>query len=246
MALQAVQRLEETFLAHGIVDGGYPAVTQRPHPLDEVRCVGQHGFRAAVGLCNAGLGGRPDYANDLRPEGGGPLAEQGAGAPSRSVDQHSIAATHPIAAADQIPGGESLQHDRRSRLIGNRVGQPDQSLDRPVAALRTGPRRQPGIRHAIAATQALHAVTGLLDHARGLGADAGRQGQRIQPGPVIAIEVIEPDSRLPERDFPRCRWQQRHGFPPQDVGTAEFVDTDHVGYGGLHDASIIAPCQRRF
>src|SRR6185436_16802892 len=93
---------------------------------------------AAVDLRDLRLLVRAGGANHSRAEMLRPLAQDGADAAGRSMDQDRFARPWPEDSVDDQRCGEPFHHHRRRLLVGYAAWKLDQALRRNVACLRIG------------------------------------------------------------------------------------------------------------
>jgi hypothetical protein len=67
-----------------------------------------------------------------------------------------------------------------------------------------------------------------VDDAGSLGARRERQGLRVETGAVIDVDEIEADGFLAKLDLARAGLPDVDFFPLEDIGTADFMDSDGV------------------
>src|SRR6185437_5253104 len=127
---QAIERGREGRLADAVVGDGALG------PLGDFGDTGWEVLRrivddvvGAAALGDLRFGRRADGSDDGGAEMLAPLAENLADAAGRGVDEDEVAGLYAIGLAQQVLGGEALQHHRRRLLIADIVRQLDEVLD---------------------------------------------------------------------------------------------------------------------
>ena len=139
---EAVERVVEGRLPHGVVDDGDARPTgQRPHALREVLARVDDHVIAAVGPGEGGLGVAADGADDGGTQMLGPLAGDEADTPGGRVEEDRVTTLHPVRATEQVLGGQALQHHRGSLLVADR-GRLEPGVPRNHASRRDMGRSQ--------------------------------------------------------------------------------------------------------
>jgi hypothetical protein len=231
---QAVERAHEDILADAVIDHRDPlAAGDLAHALREVLGRVVDDMVAAVRPGQFALGRRPDGTDHRRPQRLRPLAGNEPDAAGRRMDQHGIPGLHAIGAAQQVGGGQTLQHHRRRGVEADLFRQAEQAVRRKVARLGVGAHRAAGIGDAIADRDLGHALADRLDHPGPLEADPRRQGQRVESAAMIGVDEIEADRGVAHGGFPGGG--RRHGdfLPDQHLRTAGPVNADGAVHAGL-------------
>src|SRR5574343_973987 len=106
-------------------------------------------------------------------------------------------------------------------------------MRRDVAHLGIRANRPAGISHTLADLDLADAFANRLDHTGAFQANARGQGQRIEAGAVIGIDVVEADGVVAYRRFAGSRGGQIDRFPAQNLGAAGLMNADGVGHRSL-------------
>ena len=229
---QAVERLQESVLADGVVDRRhFLALRDFVDALREIlaridNCVG-----AAMGLGELCLLIVADGADDGGAEMLRPLAQDKADAAGRGVQQDGIAGFDAIGLADQILHRQALQHHRRCGLVVDVVGQFDQTVSRNHPLFGIGAERRASIGDAVARPKIGDARPDFLHHASRLAAQAARQLHGIEPRPVVDIDKIQAHGSMADARLPRPGLANLDFLPGHNFGTAGFMKADGVRHG---------------
>ncbi len=232
---QAVQGAHEGLLAHGVVDRVHAlAAGDLPHPGNEVLAGVDDGVVAAVGTGDLRLGIGAHGADHRGPQAPGPLAGDQADATGGRVDQHRVTGFHPVDAPQQVVGRHAAQHHRGGGALLDVVRQLHQARGRHDAGLGIGPGRRRGIGHPVAFLEGRHPFPHVLHHARGLHAQAARQGrQRVESGAEVDVDEVQAHGGLAQAHLAGSGFTHLDGFPAHDLGAAGLVDSDCMGHGVL-------------
>ena len=166
---------------------------------------------AAVRPCDLRLLLAADRADDLRADGGCPLAEQPPDTAGRAGNQHDFARLYAAQPAQQIVGGEPPADDGG----GGRIVDIPRNRDQPVCgdiAARAPGAGQVGIGQPVAGPDALDARAHRLGNS--CRRDAGNEGRPFLRR--LDAAAVEPESRLAEPHLAGAG--QAYGFLLDDRG----------------------------
>ena len=193
---------------------------------------------------------RPDRRDHGRAERLQPLHHDGADAARRGVDEDRVARLHRVGAADEGVDGEPLQHRPGRDPVRDVVGQLHDPVRRehPRLGVRARPR---DVRDPVAGADVRDAGADRLDDARRLDAEPGRQRERVEPAPVVDVDVVHADRALPDAGLARRRARPgsrpRAGAPParrsRGCGSPWPCGSASASGGRVH-ASGRAPARR--
>jgi len=131
--------------------------------------------------------------------------------------------------------GHALEHHRRRLSVVDAVRDGDQAIGRHQPFLGIGADRRVGVGDPVAGLELGDAGAHRLDHAGRFEADDSRQGtRRIEAGPMIDVDVIEPDRRLPNARLTRPWCADVDVLVFQHFGSAVLVDANGLGHDGPH------------
>ena len=180
------------------------------------------------------LFGRTHRADDGGAQSLRPLAQDEADAARCRMDEDRVARLHLEGAAQQILGGEALQHHGGAHLVGDIFGQLDQKLrvDQPLFRIAAGHGR---IGHAVADLERIDALADGDHLARAL--VAGREGKLGGIGALAKIDLDEIQTNGVMADLDLAAPGRRHGdlLHLQDFRAAGLVHADRSGHShSLH------------
>ena len=67
-------------------------------------------------------------------------------------------------------------------------------------------------------------------------------GERVQPGPVVGVDEIDPDGGVPDAGLALAGFADLDVLPAEDLGAAGLVDADGFRHGVfLEDAVVRSP-----
>src|SRR6516165_4806398 len=144
-----------------------------------------------------------------------PLASQKADATGGGMDQDSMMMLDPEGLVQEIPDGETLQHQYGALFISDVVGQLDQLLPGDVALGRIG-TEVVVVGDAIAGVEMRHAGA-YRDYLAGrfVAGDERQPGRLVEAGAIVDIDEIQPDGVLADADLAGPRQGQIDGFVDQ-------------------------------
>src|SRR5690606_3598395 len=236
---QAVERLEERLAADRIVDDRHTlAVGQGPDTRDDVVVREQHDV-ATVRFRDRTLRLAAHDADHACAAAFRPLRAQQADAAGGRVQQDRIPCADAVAAVQQVPRREPLQHHGRRGPVVDRVGQRHEPLRVDETLLGIGvERRRARIRDALPRHEAGDPCADRGDHAGRLAAETARQRYRIEALAVVRVDHVETDRGVAHADFVRARLVHVDFAELQHLRSAELVDT----YGSWHASPSRQPC----
>lgn len=160
----AVQRGFPGILAHRVVDHrALLPVGQFEHPPRHVLMAIVDGLPGTVLPGQARLFRRADGADQLHSKGLGPLAGEQAHAARGGMEENGFAAPQFVGLAQQVLGGEPLEHHRGGLFEVDAVGQVDQLLLRQHMQFAVGAQRAGGVGDAVADLETGHFAAHRLD-----------------------------------------------------------------------------------
>ena len=228
---EAIQRSLECFLAHRVVDHRQSLALGDPaHPVGEVLLGIDDRMVAAMVAGQFRFLPAADGADDGRAQMLGPLAKDQPDPAGGGVDQDGISFLDPVGLAQEVADSHTLEHHRRRGLVRDAGRNLHHPVGRDQAFLRIGAKRRGRIGHPVADLEVGHIAAQRLDDARPLHAESERQRQLVEAGPVIDIDIVEPDGGVADAhlalpgaaDFDLPPLHRRSG--------ARLVDLDGVGH----------------
>jgi len=187
---------------------------------------------AAVLLRELRLGLAADDPDHRCAERFGPLAQDEPHTARGRVHQNGVAAGHLVGSPDQELRGEPLEHERRGLLIGNTARYTHHALDGHVAHFAVGARRGKHVGHALTDTHTAHAAPERENDARRLAPESARQAHRIEPGPVVDVDVVHADRGVTDLHLARGGLTGIELLEVQNLGSAVVVDAYRERHGG--------------
>ena len=139
----------------------------------------------------------------------------------------------------------AMEAYRRSLLERDIVGQLHQTLG--IDQQRFGiTADRSGVRDPVARLQARHIRADGFDDAGTFGSGRERQRLRIKPGPVVYVDIVQPDRLVPHQRLARLGIGQRHLLPHHLLGAAVLMDANGVVHrrGSLASSGGIRACRR--
>src|SRR5208337_4984728 len=209
-------------------DGAFRALGELLDPPSEVLLAIEDRVLRPGFFGDLGLLGRADRADHLRAKRAAPLAEDLSDPASRRMHEDPVALLHPIGLTQKILGGETLEHHRGGRFVGDRARQLDEEARLDVALLGVGAERH-RIGDAVARLEVRYPRTDLDDLARALGARRERQRRRIEAGALINIDEVDADRVLPEPDLALARLRQLDLLELHDLLSACLMNANQIG-----------------
>ena len=155
-----------------------------------------------------------------------PLTSDQANAAGSGVDQHGIARLHTVGTAQQVSTGQPLQHHRRSGTEIDGCRQLQEPIGWHVTRLAVGANRAARIGDTVARHDIAHPLADGLDHPGAFKADAGRQRQRIQTGPMISINKVQADRFVAHTGLTRRGCADIDSLPVQHFRPTSFMKSD--------------------
>ena len=229
---QAGQRAFVGGRANTVIDHRHAgAVGDLHHSRGEILGAVVDGVVTAMGLGDGRLLVAADGPDDGRAKLVQPLANDQTDAAGGGMEQHGLAGFDRKRLGDQIGRGEALQHHRRRLLIGDVVGQGDQSAGRVQPRLGVGSRRPHDIGHPVAGFDVADIGADRLDHTGRLHADGTGEFHRVFAGTLINVDEVQTDHGLAHQRLPRAGRLKVDLLPLHDFGAAGFLDDDGVGHG---------------
>ena len=193
---------------------------------------------AAVGRGQLRLPVRAHGADHGRAEVLRPLTRDEPDAAGRGVDQDGVARLHLIGAVQQVVGSHALEHHGRGGLVGDVVGQGDQTVGRYQPGLGIGADRRCRIGDAVAGLDLADAFAHRLDDAGALHADhRGQPGERVEAAAVVGVDVVEAHGGLAHQRLAGARGADLDILPDQDLRASGLMDLDRFGYRCLRAES---------
>jgi hypothetical protein len=212
----------------------------RLHRGDEIDLPVEQHVIAALGLRDLRLLVRAGGADHGRAEMLRPLAQDGAHAAGRSMDQDRFARLRPEDAVDDQRCGEPFHHHRRRLLVGYAAWKLDQAFRRNVACLRisTGPFEElaahAGISDAIAGRNVGDPFADALDHAGGFVAKDDREAQRPRQVEAatahIEVGIVDSNRGVTDARLTRSGGRERDLLPAHHLGTTVGVNADGLDH----------------
>ena len=103
-----------------------------------------------------------------------------------------------------------------------------------------------GVGHPVAGLDDRDAGADRLDDPGGLAAQPGRQRQRVEPGPVVGVDVVDPDGGVPDAGLALAGLADLDVLPAHDLGAAGLGDADRFRHGvlPLSPSARIISCDR--
>ena len=141
------------------------------------------------------------------------------------MDQHRIAGLHAIGAAQQVGGGQALQHHGGSGVESDVFREHQQAVGRDVAHL--------GVGGSIADLDLADPGADRRHHPGAFEADARLQRQRVEAGAMVDVDEIEPDCMLLDGRLAGGRRRNGKLLPDEDFRAAVLVHANCVGHGCL-------------
>ncbi len=97
-----------------------------------------------------------------------------------------------------------------------------------------------GIGHPVAGLDDRDAGADRLDDPGRLAPQPARQGERVQPGPVVGVDEVDPDGGVPDPGLALAGLADLDVLPAQDFGAAGLGDAD----GFRHVVLPLSPSAR--
>jgi len=228
---QAIQRLVKRRAADRVVDDGNAAARELADAARNVVAVEQH-VLAAKAQSELALRRRADDAYDTRAELARPLRRDEADAAGRRVEHNPVSRRDLVAALQQIPSRQPLQHHRRGRLVADRVGKLDEATRGDDAFVGVGAeRRRCRVRDAVARLHVPDTRADGRHDTRALTAEPARQRQRIEPRAVIDVDEVQADRSMRDAGLALAGRRNFDLAVLQNFRAAERFETD----GACHD-----------
>src|SRR6185437_83785 len=225
-AFQAVERGGKDALADAVIDDvAKRALGDIAHALDEILLAIKDRVIAAMGAGKFGLFRAADRADHGRAAELRPLASDEADAARRGVKEDGLAGRDAKGLAQEISGGEALEHQRRGHLVGDEIGQLHQPLGRGDALF--GIATQAMDRgDAITFFELDDARPDFEDLARAFIAEDAGERRGIKPGADIGVYEVEAAGALAEAHLAGAGAAELDVFEAQHLRPAAPVQTD--------------------
>ena len=165
-----------------------------------------------------------------------------ADAASRRMNQHLMSRRDGKCPANEILGRHSFQHHTGRLLVGDRLGQLDETIGRegPFDAIAADAS---GIGDAVTDPEVPHALADGGDLSRPLGPDDERQaaGRRIEAGAIVGIDEVDATGVVPDDDLACLHGGSRDVLEVQDLRSTRLVDDDSSRH--VRIPSVLSPSQ---
>ncbi len=174
-----------------------------------------------------------------------PLAGDQPDSTSGGVEQDRLARLDRVGPADQVLGGHPLEHGGGRRPVRHAVRDRDQDAGRQQPRLGVRPGRAAGVGDPVARTDDGHARADRLDDPGRFAPQPARQRDRVQPGPVVGVDEVDPDGGVPDPGLSLAGLADLDVLPAHDFGPAGLGDANGFRHGRVLISIDRSPVSRR-
>ena len=176
-----------------------------------------------------------------------PLAGDQADTAGSRVEEYEVATLQAFLRqrlAQQVLGGQALQHHRGAGLERDRVRQFDDAFGGHHAQRAVTARRVAGVSSAVAHLQMGHALAHGLDDTRRLHPERQRHRQRVHARTLVHIDEIQAAGMVADADLAWPRLADRKVDEVHGFGAAVLIDAN--GGAGLGHESLTVGGEGRY